>query len=120
MAYQPVIAALRVLDVLAAISKTAGKATVGEIHRLTTLDKATIVRMLTTLAHAGYIVRDSDNRTYRVTGKTLQLSAGYNRHQAIGSIVSEDLAQFRQFIGWPSDVSIFDEDVAFSILITHW
>ncbi|MCC2614297.1 helix-turn-helix domain-containing protein [Rhizobium petrolearium] len=110
MAYQPVIAALRVLDVLAAINKTTGNATVGEIHRLTSLDKATIVRMLTTLAHAGYIVRDSDSRTYRVTGKTLQLSVGYNRHQAIGAIVSEDLAQFRQSIGWPSDVSIFDED----------
>ena len=110
MAYQPVTAALRVLDVLAAVSKTTGNATVGEIHRLTALDKATIVRMLITLAHAGYIVRDSDSRTYRVTGKTLQLSVGYNRYQAIGAIVSEDLAQFRQSIGWPSDVSIFDED----------
>lgn len=110
MAYKPVIAALRVLDVLATVSKMNGNATVGEIHRLTALDKATIVRMLTTLAHAGYIVRSSGSQAYRVTGKTLQLSAGYNRHQAIGAIVSEDLGQFRQRIGWPSDVSIFDED----------
>ena len=110
MAYKPVIAALRVLDVLAAVSKTTGEATVGKIHRLTGLDKATIVRMLYTLTHAGYVVRDSKTQTYRVTGKTLQLSVGYNRHQTIGAIVSEDLTQFRQSIGWPSDVSIFDEE----------
>jgi IclR family mhp operon transcriptional activator len=83
---------------------------VGRIHQLTALDKATIVRMLATLAHAGYIVRDGTRQTYRVTGKTLQLSAGYNRQQAIGAIVSEDLRQFRQRVGWPSDVSILDED----------
>lgn len=110
MAYKPVIAALRVLDVLATVSKSNGHATVGEIHRITTLDKATIVRMLTTLAHAGYIVRDRDSQSYRVTGKTLQLSAGYNRHEAISAIVSEDLGAFRQRIGWPSDVSILDGD----------
>ena len=108
--YRPVTAALRVLDVLAAVNKVSHNATVAEIHRITGIDKATIVRMLTTLAHAGYVVRDKDQPVYRVTGKTLQLSAGYDRHTAIEAIVSEDLAAFRQRIGWPSDVAILDRD----------
>ena len=113
--YRPVTAALRVLDVLASVSQTTEGATVGDIHRKTKLDKATIVRMLTTLAHAGYVVRDyivrEDERiAYRATGKTLQLSAGYDRHTAISAIVSQDLQEFRQQIAWPSDVAIFDRD----------
>lgn len=110
MSYKPVTAALRVLDVLAAVSSAPGKATVGEVHRLTGLDKATIVRMLTTLNHAGYIVRDTDELGYRTTGKTLQLSAGYDRHKTVSAIISEDLHAFRLTIGWPSDVALFDRD----------
>lgn len=108
--YRPVTAALRILQVLAAVNRTSSKATVGEVHRLTGLDKATIVRMLTTLAHAGYIVRDEDHAVYRVTGRTLELSAGYDRYTAISAIVSGDLQAFRHSIGWPSDVAIFDHD----------
>ena len=110
MSYRPVAAALRVLDVLAAINQASTNATVGEIHKLTGLDKATIVRMLTTLAHAGYIVRNKDDLAYRVTGKTLQLSTGYDRHKAVSAIISEDLHAFRDRIGWPSDVALFDGD----------
>lgn len=108
--YRPVTAALRILQVLAAVNRSPDRATVGEVHRLTGLDKATIVRMLITLAHAGYIVRDEEHAVYRVTGKTLELSAGYDRHTAISTIVSDDLRAFRQSIGWPSDVAIFDRD----------
>lgn len=107
--YKPVIAALRVLDVLGAVNRVAGGATVADIHRQTLLDKATIVRMLTTLIHAGYVVRE-EAAIYRVTGKTLQLSSGYDRHSAISTIVSQDLREFRQQIGWPSDVAILDQD----------
>ena len=46
--YKPVNAALRGLDVLAAVNKLKGRATIGELHRETSLDKATIVRMLET------------------------------------------------------------------------
>lgn len=108
--YKPVTAALRVLDVLTAVNKVGHGATVGDIHRQTELDKATIVRMLTTLAHAGYIVRDEKASVYRVTGKTLQLSSSYDRHTAISLIISQDLKAFRQEVGWPSDVAIFDRD----------
>ena len=47
----------------------------GENHRRTGLDKATIVRMLESLVHAGFVVRDEQDRAYQITGKTLMLSA---------------------------------------------
>ncbi len=108
--YKPVNAVLRSFDVLAAVNKLRGRASVGELHRETTLDKATIVRMLETLIHAGYVVRDEDRAIYEVTGKTLLLCAGYDRHRAMARIVGPIMSDFRNQIGWPSDVAIFDRD----------
>ncbi len=108
--YRPVNAAIRSLDVLAAVNKFKGRASVGEIHRETAIDKATIVRMLETLMHAGYVFRDADQPYYEVTGKTLLLCSGFDRHRAVGRIVAPIMAAFRNDIGWPSDVAIFDRD----------
>jgi len=108
--YRPVNAVLRGLDVLLATNRLKGRATVGEIHRHTGLDKATIVRMLETLAHAGLTVRNEETRTYEVTGKALLLSVGYDRHRAVSAIVTPIMEDFQTEIGWPSDVAIFDND----------
>lgn len=108
--YRPVAAALRSLDVLAAVNKLRGRASVGELHRETGIDKATIVRMLETLIHGGYVVRDLELPVYEVTGRTLLLSAGYDRHRTVGRIAAPIIAAFRAEIGWPSDVAIFDRD----------
>ncbi|MFX4223486.1 MAG: helix-turn-helix domain-containing protein [Thalassobaculum sp.] len=108
--YRPVIAVLRCLDVLAAVNRLSGRASLAEIHRMVDLDKATILRMLETLVHAGYVVRDADTRLYHAAGKTLQLSAGYRAHNAVGAAVSPRLGAFRRRIGWPSDVAIRDGD----------
>ena len=108
--YKPVNAVIRGLDVLAAVNKLKGRATVGEIHRETAIDKATIVRMLETLMHAGYVFRDDDRTMYEVTGKSLLLCAGYDRHRMVGRIVGPIIARFRNLVGWPSDVAIFDRD----------
>lgn len=108
--YQPVTAALRALEVLAAVNRLCDRATVGEIHQQTRLDKATIVRMLETLIQAGYVLRTPDDRRYRVTGRTLMLSSGFDSHKLIGAIVGPILNEFRQSIDWPSDVAIFDGD----------
>ncbi len=108
--YKPVAAALRVLEVLASVNRLCGRATIGEVHHRTGIDKATIVRMLETLTHAGYVVRDPKERLYRTTGRTLMLSAGFDRHSAVGAIVATHLGDFRQTIDWPSDVALFDHD----------
>ncbi len=108
--YKPVTAALRVLEVLAAVNRLGARATVGEIHRRTGIDKATIVRMLETLAHGGYLIRDPEETVYQVTGKALSLGTGFDRHTVVGSVVAPLVAEFRRRIGWPSDVAVFDVD----------
>ncbi len=106
--YQPVNALLRGLEVLLHVNRMSGRVTVGEIHRHTGIDKATIVRMLETLIHGGFVIRIEDGPYYEVTGKTLLLSSGYDRHRVVGNIVSPIMVEFRGEIGWPSDVAIFE------------
>jgi IclR family transcriptional regulator, mhp operon transcriptional activator len=108
--YKPVTAALRVLEVLAVVNRLDKRATVAEIHRRTSIDKATIVRMLETLAHGGYLIRDSDQTVYQVTGKAMSLSTAFNRHTVVGTILAPLMTEFRLKIGWPSDVALFDVD----------
>ena len=115
VSYKPVTAALRVLEVLDAVSALRGSATVGKIYRETGIDKATIVRMLETLIHAHYVVREPDEKSYQITGKTLALSSGFDRGKALGRVVSPLLDNFCHENGWPSLFAIFDQDAMFVV-----
>jgi len=108
--YKPVNAALRVLEVLASVNRLRGRATVSEIHQQTGINKATIVRMLETLTHAEYVMRNEDEKTYGVTGKTLMLSAAFDRHRLLSGLIGPRLHEFSDTNGWPSDVALFDND----------
>lgn len=108
--YRPVTAALRVLEVLEALNENRDPASIGDLHQRTGLDKATIVRMMETLVHGGYAVRDGNRRAYRATGRTLRLSQGYDRHASVGAIAEPIMRRHRDRIGWPSDVAVLDGD----------
>lgn len=107
--FKPVEAVSRALRVLRVVNEEP-MTSVASIHRVTGLDKATIVRMLETLEHEGYVVRDPERRTYVVTARTLLLSQGYDKPRWIGTIAEPTLSRFRNAIGWPSDIALFDQD----------
>jgi IclR family mhp operon transcriptional activator len=107
--FKPVIALSRGLEVLRVINEER-QATVRSLHKATGLDKATIVRMLETLEHEGYVMRDADRAVYAPTGRSLLLSQGYDQHLWIGSVAEPILQEFRRQIGWPSDIALFDHD----------
>ncbi len=107
--FKPVIALSRGLDVLRVVNQER-TATVGSIHKATGLDKATIVRMLETLEHEGYVMRDPERAAYVPTGRTLLLSQGYNQHLWVGSVADPILQEVRDQVGWPVDIALFDGD----------
>ena len=116
--FKTVTALARGLDVLRVVNDLRD-ASVAALHRETGLSKATIVRMLETLEHEGYVTRNTTNSGYRVTGRTLQLSRGYDIHQRIGQASEPILAEFRKAIGWPSDVALFDHDAMIVVQTTR-
>ena len=107
--YKPVEAVLRGLEVLRILNRK-NPATVRTIHWETGIDKSTIIRMLETLIHAGYVTRDAVSGTYSVTGRVLQLSTGFIRYEKAAEACADILAKFRAAHGWPSDFVIRDDD----------
>lgn len=107
--YKPVAALLRGLEVLRCVNRM-GLATVRALHEATGADKATIVRMLETLIHAGYVRRDEAAGGYRATGRVLELSLGFDRLRVAADLAAPVLARFRAEIGWPSDFALRDGD----------
>jgi IclR family mhp operon transcriptional activator len=113
--YEPVTALLRGLDVLRAVNRLSS-ASVKDIHRLTGLNPPTVVRMLETLIHAGFVRRHAQLPVYLPTGKTLELSGGYTLHRDIGAAAMPVMTRLRQAVGWPSDVGVFDGD---AMVVAH-
>jgi IclR family transcriptional regulator, mhp operon transcriptional activator len=107
--FKPVIALSRGLEVLRVVNQER-QATVGSLHKATGLDKATIVRMLETLEHEGYVLRDAERAVYAPTGRALLLGQGYDQHLWIGKVAESIMQEFRKRIGWPSDIALFDRD----------
>lgn len=107
--YNPVIALVRGLDILRAVNALQ-EATVHGLHQATGINKPTIVRMLETLEREGYVARDAARSVYVATGRTLLLTQGYDLHRRIAMLSEPMLAEFRQRIGWPSDIGLCDVD----------
>lgn len=105
--YKPVAAVLRGFDILQAVN-THENADLKTLHAATGHDKATILRMLHTLVHAGYVMQNTENGGYTVTGRTLQLSSGYNQSRQFGLLLPSALKSFRAEVGWPSDFAMLD------------
>lgn len=107
--YRPVTAVLRALEVLRVVNRS-GLASIKVIHHETGFDKATIVRMLETLIHAGYVSADPKASGYRATGRVKQLSAGYAKYDKMAEICAPILEPLREAVGWPSDFAVRDDD----------
>lgn len=113
--YEPVTAVLRGLEVLRAVNHLR-TATVREIHEATGLNQPTVVRMLETLIHAGFVTRQPDQPRYLPTGRTLELSAGYELQREVGLAATPVMTRLRRGIGWPSDIGVFDGD---AMVVVH-
>lgn len=105
--FSPVTATLRGIDVLAAVNAL-GEASVSQIHKRIGLNMPTVVRMLETLQHAGYVVKHGDRPVYTATARTLALSVGYAPQRELVAVAAPIMAQLNADVGWPSDLAIYD------------
>jgi IclR family mhp operon transcriptional activator len=104
----------RGLSVLSAVSKL-GHGGVAEVRELTGLDKATIIRMLETLTHEGYIERHPPDLTYSLTGRIADLGRGFEPHALLSQLTGPLLLEFRTEVGWPTDFAVPGGDAMFII-----
>jgi IclR family mhp operon transcriptional activator len=79
------------------------------------LDKATILRMLETLAHEGYVDKQPLDLTYSLTGRLADLGRGCEPHARLVQLTGPLMREFRTQLGWPSDFAVPDGDAMFIV-----
>jgi IclR family mhp operon transcriptional activator len=99
---KPVSALVRGLRVLAAANEVQ-KPTIAELVRLSGLPKATVIRLVQTLTHEGYVEELADAQGYRVTSKVRNLSRGLVGRTPVAQIVQPLLDGLGRRIKWPSE-----------------
>ena len=114
--YPPVNAVCRALHVLK-VANEKSIVTVNSIHAATKIPRPTIVRILETLMHEGYVVRDNMCGGYRVTQKVLELSAGYGGIPRVIEIARPLSIGLTRQIKWPIGLGVIDGD---AIEIVYW
>ncbi len=114
--YPPVNSVRRALQILK-VANQKSIATVNSLHAETGIPRPTIVRMLETLMHEGYVVRDNMCGGYRVTGKVAELSAGYSGISRVIEIARPLAIGLTRQIKWPIGLGEIDGD---AIEIRYW
>ena len=104
----------RGLSVLSAVSRLE-HASVADVREHTGLDKGTILRMLETLAHEGYVEKHPLDLTYSLTGLMADLGRGCEPHARLAQLTSPLMRKFRTQLEWPSDFAVPDGDAMFFV-----
>jgi len=109
--YEPVTAILRGLAVLETIAAK-GPVAIKDLHAATGLPKSTLVRLIETLIHAGYVYSTGSEPLYALSARSLTLAGGFDRGRRITSLLGPSLREFQNLTSWPSDIGIFDREPA--------
>jgi len=107
--YEPIAAVLRGLEVLRSLNDH-GPMAIGDLHKVTQISKPTLVRIIETLQFAGYVGPADQHRRYAVTAMVLTLGNGYRGEKHLMAVAEPILNAFREKIGWPSVMGVFDHD----------
>lgn len=107
--FEPVRAILRGLTVLNLVNEE-GPITASDLARAAKLPQPTVIRILETLLKAGYVYRRSDGITFAVTARTKTLSSGFDATSRLVQLAEPLIEQLRAEIGWPSNLSILEND----------
>ena len=83
---------------------------VGHLHARTGLPKPTLVRMLQTLEHAGYVENDPRVGGYQLSALVGSLSSGYHKEPMVVEAGRPWAIAVTSKHQWPVSISLFDHD----------
>lgn len=114
--YQPVESVRRALLILRAFGSHR-ISTISSLFEETGIPRPTIVRMLETLMHEGYVVRDNMCGGYRLTGEISSLTAGYRGISRVIEVARPMAIDLTRRVKWPIGLGAIDGD---AINIQFW
>ena len=83
---------------------------VGHLHARTGLPKPTLVRILQTLEHAGYVENDSRLGGYQLSALVSSLSSGYHKEPMVVEAGRPWAIALTRKHQWPVSISLLDRD----------
>lgn len=84
--------------------------TLHELHKASTLPKATLSRLLATLRLEGYVAAEATPGLYRLAGKVRELDGGYTEGSRLVDAGRPILLQVTREIKWPLALATLDVD----------
>lgn len=109
MTFAPVQSVTKALAVLEMVNRS-GLISVRDIHMRTGIPKPTVVRLLQTLAAAGYVAQDEKTRGYQVTSAVNYLSSGFHGAPLVIEVARPFADELTRKIVWPCAVCMLDLD----------
>jgi IclR family mhp operon transcriptional activator len=104
--YTAVRGLTRGIELLHALNRApSGRATSGELSKVTGLHRTTVRRMLETLVDDGYLRRSESDDSFRLTRKVRELSEGYTDSEWVSAQAAPLMGALLQRLVWPSDLS---------------
>ncbi len=107
--FPPVEAVVRALQVLEALNRQP-VATLTFLHAETGIPKPSIIRLLQTLAHCGYVRHAGQRGEYLLTSKVSVLNSGYHSEPRIVDVVGPLLDAVTAELKWPAALALPDLD----------
>lgn len=109
MAFSPVQSATRVLQVIEALNRRS-VSTLADLHAVTGLPKSTLVRLLETLAAAGYVTRISRRDGYALTEAIQRLSSGVRMRDVLVDVSRPLMERFTREHRWQVSMATPESD----------
>ncbi len=107
--YEPLRSVEKTLLVLEALNRAAS-CRIGELRAATGLAAPTLVRIMETLSHLGYVRKISRFSGYCLTEKVHGLSAGFHGLPKLFDVTKRMADDFTQDLLWPTSIATFDVD----------
>lgn len=101
-------ALMRGLQVIESMNQSDFPMSLNEIHKVTKLDRATLLRILQTLEDAGWVYRGLGDNCYRITYQIHELGLKVSTNDALAQLAVPVLEKLQGELVWPSDIAIYN------------
>lgn len=98
----------RALTVIEALNGPDCALSLNQLHQITQLDRATLLRILATLIEAGWVYRSLGDQCYRLSYQIHELGTHIRTQNSLAQLASPILDALQREVHWPSDLAIYN------------
>ena len=96
----------RALSVIEALSNACGALSLNQLHQITDLDRATLLRILGTLMESGWVYRGLGDQNYRLSYQIYELGMHIRPQNSLAHLATPVMDELQKKLIWPSDLCI--------------